>query len=84
MSGRSEKRSELTICATLIDNWEARRKFPYFTKIVYVKLFKTRAHKKFVARPISGETESMTLLTKCRWLYYCTTTYNKYEERTEC
>lgn len=65
MSGRSEKRSELTICATLIDNWEARRKFPYFTKIVYVKLFKTRAHKKFVARPISGETESMTLLTKC-------------------
>jgi len=65
MSGRSEKRSEFTICATLIDNWEARRKFPYFTKIVYVKLFKTRANNKFRARPLAGETESMSLLTKC-------------------
>jgi molybdopterin biosynthesis enzyme len=65
MSGRSEKRSEFTICATLIDKWEARRKFPYFTKIVYVKLFKTRANNKFVARPLAGETESMSLLTKC-------------------
>lgn len=65
MSGRSEKRSELTIYATMIDDWEARRKFPYFTKIVYVKLVKIRARNKFVARPLTGETESMTLLTKC-------------------
>ncbi len=65
MSGRSEKRSEFTICATLIDNWEARRKFPYFTKIVYVKLVKIRARNKYVARPLTGETESMTLLTRC-------------------
>jgi molybdenum cofactor synthesis domain-containing protein len=65
MSGRSEKRSELTIYATMIDNWKARRKFPYFTKIVYVKLVKIRTRNKFVARPLTGETESMTLLTKC-------------------
>jgi molybdopterin molybdotransferase/putative molybdopterin biosynthesis protein len=65
MSGRSEKRSELTIYATMIDDWEARRKFLYFTKIVYVKLVKIRARNEFVARPLIGETESMTLLTKC-------------------
>lgn len=65
MSGRSEKRSELTIYATMIDDWEARRKFPNFTKIVYVKLVKIRARNKYVARPLTGETESMTLLTRC-------------------
>jgi molybdopterin biosynthesis enzyme len=65
MSGRSEKRSELTSYATMIDDWEARRKFPNFTKIVYVKLVKIRARNKYVARPLTGETESMTLLTRC-------------------
>lgn len=65
ISGRSEKRSELTVSATLSDNWEARMRFPNFTKIVYVKLFKIRTQNKFVARPLTGETESMALLTKC-------------------
>jgi molybdopterin biosynthesis enzyme len=65
MSGRSEKRSELTIYATMIDDWEARRKFSNFTKIVYVKLVKIRARNRYVARPLTGETESMTLLTRC-------------------
>ena len=64
MSGQSEKRNELTIYATLTDNWEARRIFSYFTKILYVKLFKIRTYNGFGARPLAGETESMALLAK--------------------
>jgi molybdopterin molybdotransferase len=53
-------RSDLTILATVTENWHARHKFLNFTNIVYVKLFKYQGE--FFATPIIGETQSMSLL----------------------
>ena len=55
-------RSEMTpkIWATVTCRWRARKKFLSFTKIVYVKLSCSIGG--FKATPLSGETESMTLL----------------------
>ena len=47
--------------ATLTEAWEARKRFPNFTKVVYVKLSPTETG--LEARPMVGETESMTILT---------------------
>ena len=60
-SGRPEK-SDLTILATITENWQARKKFSNFTKIVYVKVSKCGSD--FMATPLSGETQSMSLLNK--------------------
>jgi len=50
----------LSVPCVLDGNWEAREKFSDFQKVVYVKL---KAGPPPVAEPISGETESMKLLT---------------------
>ena len=47
--------------ATLTEAWEARKRFPNFTKVVYVKLSPTETGME--AKPMVGETESMTILT---------------------
>lgn len=47
--------------ARLTRRWEARKKFPNFTKVVYLRILQSRAGA--VAEPLSGETESMSLLT---------------------
>jgi molybdopterin molybdotransferase len=60
-SGLSQK-NELTILATITENWNARKKFINFTKIVYVKVFKDI--KGFMATPQVGETQSISLLYK--------------------
>jgi molybdopterin molybdotransferase len=52
----------LTILATITENWNARKKFINFTKIVYVKVFKDI--KGFMATPQVGETQSISLLYK--------------------
>ncbi|MER5175725.1 MAG: hypothetical protein ABJB76_06655, partial [Candidatus Nitrosocosmicus sp.] len=60
-SGRPEK-SDLTILAIITENWRARKKFSNFTKIVYVKVSKSGSD--FLATPLIGETQSMSLLYK--------------------
>jgi molybdopterin molybdotransferase len=52
----------LTILATITENWNARKKFINFTKIVYVKV--CREDKGFMATPQIGETQSISLLYK--------------------
>ncbi len=59
LSGRSAIR--MTMGAKLTRRWEARKKFPNFTKVVYLKVFQSRTG--VAAEPLAGETESMTLLT---------------------
>lgn len=48
--------------AKLSEDWQARQRFAYFTKVMYVKATITGGD--IMARPIVGETESMTVLTK--------------------
>ena len=52
----------LSLRGTLTDRWAARERFPHFTKVVYVRLTPTKSGLK--ARPLSGETESIALLTE--------------------
>jgi molybdopterin biosynthesis enzyme len=60
-SGRDGK-SDLTVLAAITENWYARKKFTDFTKIVYLRVSKQRGE--FVATPMTGETQSMSLLVK--------------------
>jgi molybdopterin molybdotransferase len=56
LSGNSQP--ELVVSLKLKTRWQARRRFPNFTKVVYVKMSREGAE------PISAETESMSLLTR--------------------
>src|SRR3989441_4507748 len=47
--------------AKLTEAWEARKRVPNFTKVVYVRL--SQAETGLEATPMVGETESMTILT---------------------
>jgi molybdenum cofactor synthesis domain-containing protein len=50
------------ISAKLTEDWNARKKFQNFTKIVYVKMSQTTSGD-FHAKPITGETTDITVLT---------------------
>ena len=50
------------ISAKLTEHWNARKKFQNFTKIVYVKMSRS-ASGDFHAKPITGETTDITVLT---------------------
>ena len=50
------------ISAKLTEDWNARKKFQNFTKIVYVKMTRS-ASGEFHAKPITGETTDITVLT---------------------
>jgi len=50
------------ISAKLTEDWNARRKFQDFTKIIYVKLTLSESGQ-FHAKPITGETTDITVLT---------------------
>lgn len=50
------------LSAKLTEDWNARKKFQNFTKIVYVKLSRS-ASGEFHAEPITGETTDITVLT---------------------
>ena len=54
------KRGQIEIPCTLTDGWAARMKFGGFLKVVYVRL---RAGNVMEAQPMSGETESIRILT---------------------
>jgi molybdopterin molybdotransferase len=56
--------SNLSIFATITDNWIARKKFINFKKIIYVKVY-SNSNNNLVATPYIGETQSISLLTKC-------------------
>ena len=49
------------ITARLAAGWKARKKFQYFTKVLYVRL--ERKGDGLIARPIVGDTESISVLT---------------------
>lgn len=60
LSGRSDE--EVVVRARLGSRWEARRRFPHFAKVLYVRL--SRGEKGPSAEPMVGETESMTILAR--------------------
>jgi molybdopterin molybdotransferase len=62
LSGRSEKSFGMQFYARLTKFWHARKRFPDFLKVVYVKL--SYSKNGFKAEPIVAETESMSLLSK--------------------
>ena len=62
LSGQSKGRP-LTIASTFTGEWYARKKFSDFTKVIFVKLT-NQQNGEFIAMPMSGETESMTILTR--------------------
>ncbi|HLQ07232.1 MAG TPA: molybdopterin molybdotransferase MoeA [Nitrososphaerales archaeon] len=49
------------LIATLKNDWEARKRFEGFTKVVYVRL--VRGRKGFEAHPVLRDTEAMSVLT---------------------
>jgi hypothetical protein len=53
----------LVIRGKLMENWEARKRFRNFTKIVYVFAWETKAGV-IKASPIVGDTADMTVLTR--------------------
>ena len=60
LSNRSGKMP--IVSATLSDKWKARKNFGCFTKVVYVAL--SNSIYGFKATPVTGQTESIRLLTK--------------------
>ncbi|MGN6348469.1 MAG: molybdopterin molybdotransferase MoeA [Candidatus Nitrosocosmicus sp.] len=57
------QKSNLSVIATISDDWTGRKRFINFKKIVYVKVC---THKNnLIAIPYVGETQSISLLTKC-------------------
>lgn len=49
-----------TVSAMMVEDWTCRKKFHDFRKIVYVNLIKIKD--KFYAKPVIGETQSISLL----------------------
>ena len=62
LSGRPRKKTSWVFYATLTKHWHARKRFSDFLKVVYVKV--SYYKRTFKAEPLSGETESMSLLSK--------------------
>ncbi len=52
-----------TLVGILTEDWYARKKYQKFTKIVYIKASITNEGK-IVAKPVTGETSDLTVLTK--------------------
>jgi molybdopterin molybdotransferase/putative molybdopterin biosynthesis protein len=52
----------LKVDARMVKEWNARKKFPNFMKIMYVRL-RTNKYGEYEADTIAGETESLTTLT---------------------
>jgi molybdenum cofactor synthesis domain-containing protein len=53
-----------TINAQITDNWNARKKFQNFVKILYVHLSISKTNNRIKAEPITGETSNMTVMTR--------------------
>ena len=70
------------ISAKLTEDWNARRKFQNFTKIVYVQMTRS-ASGEFYAKPITGETTDITVLTGIEWFYFGTRTLDYVKKGTK-
>ena len=70
------------ISAKLTEDWNARRKFQNFTKIVYVKMTLS-ASGEFHAKPITGETTDITVSNREQWLYFGTRTLDYAKKGTK-
>jgi molybdopterin molybdotransferase len=56
------KGKPLRVDARMVQEWNARKRFPNFMKIIYVRL-RTKKNGEYAADTIVGETESLTTLT---------------------
>jgi molybdopterin molybdotransferase len=54
------KTSELEVSCRLQSEWEARKRFSHFTKVLYVKAFP----RENMAQPLIGETESIKIMSQ--------------------
>lgn len=67
MSGSAHTRL-LQVPATLTKDWQARKRFPNFMKVMYVSLLQTDGHdegiRHFKAEPVQAESESMKVLVR--------------------
>ncbi len=63
LSGRNNT-ANFTLSAVLDQDWVARKKFRTFKKILYIKLLKVKSKAIFIARPIIGETQSISILSE--------------------
>jgi molybdopterin molybdotransferase len=50
--------------AHITDNWNARKQFQNFVKIIYVHLSASNTNNRIRAKPITGETSNMTIMTR--------------------
>jgi molybdopterin molybdotransferase/putative molybdopterin biosynthesis protein len=50
--------------AILTDKWNARKKFSDFRKILYVKLSYSKLKESFYAKPITGDTQSISMISE--------------------
>jgi len=56
--------NEAKINAHITDNWNARKQFQNFVKILYVHLSSSNTNNRIRAQPITGETSNMTVMTR--------------------
>ena len=56
--------NKVTINAHITDNWNARKQFQNFVKILYVHLSSSNTNNRIRAQPITGETSNMTVMTR--------------------
>jgi molybdenum cofactor synthesis domain-containing protein len=56
--------NKVTINAHITDNWNARKQFQNFVKILYVHLSASNTNNRIRAKPITGETSNMTVMTR--------------------
>ncbi|HET9774128.1 MAG TPA: molybdopterin molybdotransferase MoeA [Nitrososphaeraceae archaeon] len=56
--------NEAKINAHITDNWNARKQFQNFVKIIYVHLSASNTNNRIRAKPITGETSNMTIMTR--------------------
>jgi molybdopterin biosynthesis enzyme len=55
--------SKPVLAAKLMQDWDARKRYQRFTKILYVKMWLSRSGE-IRALPVTGETTNITVLTK--------------------
>jgi molybdopterin biosynthesis enzyme len=56
--------NKVTINAHITDKWNARKQFQNFVKILYVHLSASNTNNRNRAKPITGETSNMTVMTR--------------------
>ena len=55
---------QFSLDATLTDDWTGRKKFHDFTKILYIRLSYSKSKETLFAKPITGETQSVSMISE--------------------